>query len=1695
MNQEKSTNKTKKRLKKTFKIIARIILILLLLFILLVLFIRSPWGQNIIVNKLTNYVSGKTNTEVSIDRLFITFSGDISLEGLYLEDQKGDTLIYSKTLEADIPIWPLVKGNAFSVDNLEWKGLKANIIRKDSINGFNYQFLIDALAANDTTQTQQQQPSQPMEISIGDLDLADFNVTYKDSVSGIDAEVKLGKLFYGGENFDLQQMNFEASTLQLENTKAKIVQTKLVTSEDSTTTALPRFKVDEFQLKNVQASFESIPQETRFSGMVENFYAEMPLLDLASQEIEFTTIELENSLVEISLPEQEEPTHQNSTNSSESLNIEEIWPDWKLRVANLALVNNQILYQQGNQLPKSNQLNPQNIQLSNFNLKAENIELSKETSARLDLTEFSFNENVSNFNLEQFTFNAEITPDQTRIEQLQLKTGSSNLQGEITANYTSLTEAIQNYERVRLSANINSLYLQMSDLTRLNPALNQNEYISKLKQKPITGSVRANGTAQDLQLNNLRLQWGTSTKISTQGRLVSITDPEQLQLDLRAIDITSTKTDLQQFVSEKDLGISIPKKIQLTGNLKGSLANLTADAVLQMPEGRIEVVGDYKNTDGLAFDAEVKTIELDLGTLLQNESLGKISAEITTKGSGSSINTLDAELNSNFTKLTYNDYDLSDLQLSGKIKNGEGDVKAAFKDENVNLNVDAFVKLDSVAPEADFKVDLQGIDLYALGFTQKQIRGKLMLNGTYKGEKDAFMVDAKVDEAIAVYDNNPYYIGDLDIHTRIAQDSTAVTVNGGFLNAKLFSNSNPTQFLKALQRHAAHYFKEPEPRDSLQKPVRLYVETSISQRPIISEVFIDGIEEMDSIHIKMGFSEEKEELVADFNLPYVKYKENTLDSLQLKLNSTAKKADFTFGFSGIDAGPLSIEKTFFEGHLTRDTLRLDFNSDKGNQELYHISSMMTSNDGKIQFSINPENLILNKNEWQTPQDNSVIFEDKTIVFNNFNFSRNNQQIDFNNNFDIEAEHFGAEIQNFKLSTLLGYFNPEEYLSSGIVQGNFILVNPFEDLGMIADLDIQDFKVTQIPLGELAIDAKSKGGSNYDFQLGLQGEEVDLTLNGDYKANPTAANLDLKLDLQKLGLPLIQQFVPEELEEAKGNLSGNVNITGTTLNPEYSGEFKFNNTQFVVSKLNSEFSISDETIKVNNDGINFSRFSILDANNNEFVVKGNVSTQESMIDPAFDLSINANDFQALNSTEEDNDLYYGNAIFDIDAKLGGKLSFPELDVDVTINEKTNVTYIVPPSQVGMTERDGVVVFVNKENPDAILTRNDADDTSAILTGLELASNLKIEPGATVNVILNERTGDNLKLVGQGDLKFNIERNGRTSLTGRYQVNDGHYEMNLYNLVKRKFNIAKGSTITWSGDPMNADLDVRAIYKVETSASSLMASQTAGSASNIQDRYRQKLPFLVYLNVDGELMQPQLNFGLDMPENEQGAIGGTVYGRVRQLNQQEGQLNKQVFSLLVLNRFYPEQGADGSQGGAATVARDNLNQALSDQLNVFSDRLTGNTGIELSFGLNSYTDYQGNAPQDRTDLNVSARKKLMNDRLVVQAGSEIGVQGENRPGEANPVIGNVSIEYLLTEDGRWRLRGFRKSQYENIIDGQVFVNGVALIFTREFNKFNELFKKTAEELAQEQEQEKREQEKKEREAKNSANKEAVEEEEEN
>jgi hypothetical protein len=199
---------------------------------------------------------------------------------------------------------------------------------------------------------------------------------------------------------------------------------------------------------------------------------------------------------------------------------------------------------------------------------------------------------------------------------------------------------------------------------------------------------------------------------------------------------------------------------------------------------------------------------------------------------------------------------------------------------------------------------------------------------------------------------------------------------------------------------------------------------------------------------------------------------------------------------------------------------------------------------------------------------------------------------------------------------------------------------------------------------------------------------------------------------------------------------------------------------------------------------------------------------------------------------------------------------------------------------------------------------------------------------------------------------------------------------------------------------------------------------------------------------------------------------VYSQVQQLNSQEEELNKQVFSLLVLSRFFPSAGSDGSSGGPASLALDNVNSVLSGQLNDYSEKIFGNTGLDVGFNLNSATGGQNNGGQVQSQLGITAKREFFNDRLIIQVGSEVNVAGGENSAQGAPIIGNVSLEYLLTEDKRLRLQGFSRNEYEGLVDGQLTVSGIALVFTREFNKFKELFAKQVKEEVEKNEKDTKE-----------------------
>ncbi len=1648
------TTKPTKKKYRVFRILGRIILGLIIFFILLVLFIRSPWGQGIIVDKAVSYISNKTHTKVAIEKLFITFDGNVQLEGLYLEDKKGDTLVYSKSLEANVPLWSMIRGEGVGVDALEWQGVRANIVRKDSIEGYNFQFLMDAFVTADSSTVAIDSTAAPLKIVLGTLNFKDFDVVFDDEVIGIDSRFKIGTLTANMKTTDLEHMKFEASKLELTNSNIKFIQKPVPSIPEENPAPLPSLSVDNLTLTNVVANYQSYGDRIAADLDIQEFNAQLPNIDLANSDFELKEVRLHNSSIILRTETETNAVTQKVVEVTQDIkqDIKTFeWPELRLAIGSVDFQNNDFSYFVGSAEAKKGSFNPNAMVLTDLDLQADNINL-KDKKAELHIENSTFKE-ISGFDLKELRLNFSATDNTLKITDLKTALNNNKLQAEVQLDYPKLSALIETPEKSKVDLDIPSFQVSLKDAFLIQPELKQNEYLYTLSKKLVSGNLRANGYLSDINLPKTNVDWG-STHIAANGTIQNITNPEQLTFNIPNFSASTTKSDVVQFINEKDLGVNLPSDIKLDGNLKGNLNDIYTKAKLTTSQGLATVDGHFKNANTLEFDANLSIDSYKLNELLQNEQLGALSLTVTANGKGKTINDLDANLEATVSSFKFNNYHIKDLKLVGDIKDGRGKVTSNYKDNNLNADLYTTVVLDSIAPEANIELNIIGADLQALGLMKRNVKTGMKIFADFKGNATNYDVAAIVDNGVVVYDNKTYLIGDLNALAHVKKDTTSVSVKNKLLDVVLQSNADPQTFSKALQRHVFSYFyRDEKVPDSITNPVNLKFRGKIIQAPILNEVFLVNVQDLDTVKIDIDFQEKDRQLKANITAPHINYSGYELDSLAFTMDTDKEKFIFDLGFNNIKAGPLNIKKTIIKGNQANNELSLDFIAYDDVDKMIQVMSKITGNRERLRFHVLPTDLILNKTPWNTPESNEIIITDKNLEFNDFRFDKGDQSVEITDKLpSISKDHIAIDFKNFKLSEFLTYLNPDEKLATGNLNGDFILEEPFADTGIVADLDISQLSFMQVDMGTLSLDAKSLGGNSYDFNADMKGGEIDLDLKGDYVANESGANLDLNLDINKFNMSALTGFSQGEITETDGSFSGNFKLNGTTTEPKYEGNLNFNNADFKIKMFNAAFTLANEDLKVNNEGLSMNNFTIRDENQNTLVASGTVGT-ESFINPTFDLKVKADNFQVLNATKEDNDFVYGKATFDAVAEITGDLQIPKIDMNLTVGSDTDITYVMPSATVNIEERDGVVIFVNRENPDAILTRT--EEVSATIKGFDISAYVKVGKEAAVTIIIDEDTGDNFKVSGEGDLNFNMNPNGNMNLAGVYEVQDGHYELNLYSLVNRKFNIVSGSRVTWSGDPFDAKLDIKALYEVKTSASSLMAPAFSGEDASVTGKFRQVLPFYVYLNIDGQLTEPKIAFNLDMPEDEQGAIGGQVYGRVQQLNQQEDELNRQVFSLLVLNRFYPDPGSDGSTGGVASIARDNLNDAVSDQLNMFSDKLLGDSGFELNFGLDSYTDYQGTSTQERTQLDIAAQKKLFNDRVIVSVGSEVDVQGSSSTGEETPIIGNVSIEYILTENGRYRLKGFRRNEFENVIDGQTIVSGIALIFTQEFNKFSELW----------------------------------------
>ena len=541
---------------------------------------------------------------------------------------------------------------------------------------------------------------------------------------------------------------------------------------------------------------------------------------------------------------------------------------------------------------------------------------------------------------------------------------------------------------------------------------------------------------------------------------------------------------------------------------------------------------------------------------------------------------------------------------------------------------------------------------------------------------------------------------------------------------------------------------------------------------------------------------------------------------------------------------------------------------------------------------------------------------------------------------------------------------------------------------------------------------------------------------------------------------LEGFSNGGIKDARGFVYGKVALSGTLKDPNIDGKIQFNNTAFNVSSLNNVFKIDKEAIAIiNNKGFELNKFSIRDTANQAITIDGAINTTD-FLNYAFDLKIRARNFQAINSTVRDNQLFYGKILFSTNLTVKGTPAHPVVDGELTINDKTDFTIVLPQSQQGVESHDGIVRFVDKSatSQDSLLMAPYDSLRTSSLHGYDVSLNIHIDKDAAFNVIVDAGNGDYLRIKGTGQFTAGVDISGKTTLVGSYEIEDGSYDFS-FNFLKRKFKIQKGSRIVWTGDPTTAQIDITALYIANTAPYDLVNAQSATTTSSA-NIFKQKLPFEVDLLLKGELLKPQISFDIQLPKdknyNVSDAVINTVDTKLDQLRQEPGDMNKQVFALLLLGRFVGEDPFSNGAGGtsAGTFAMQSVSKLLTEQLNQLAQNLV--QGVDINFDLSTAQDYTTGSGQDRTNLNVGVSKRLLNDRLTVTVGSDFELSG---PAQTNQqpanLAGNISVNYKLSKDGKYMLRAYRKNDYTDVIEGYVIETGVGFIISVDYDKFSQLF----------------------------------------
>ncbi|MBF9239245.1 translocation/assembly module TamB domain-containing protein [Hymenobacter sp. BT683] len=1689
----------------------------LLIIVVAVAVLQFPAGQDFVARRAENYLRDKLKTEVRIAKFRTDFRHAINLDGVYLADQQRDTLLSVGHLGVDLDIWALMRSE-INVSNIELNDGRVRLTRTepDSVN--NYDFILAAFtdpnAPVDTT-------ASALKYDIGKARLTNIYFTQSDEVTGSDIRARIGEFTANMDEVDVDNSIYKVDNAALRRASISIVQTKTAPEVDNPAPTEPltlQFGLNRATLDSVQFVYKNDPAAQFISTNIGLADITAKDIDLQRQRVNLGKLTLKNTTFAYAQNEQV-PVEQRVVNPAEAVRkLDEATdqakaatgqatssPGWRVALDQSDISGLAVNFDNFNQ-PKQRTRIPaldyNHLHFTDLVLNTRDLSYSENrTTAKVDNLA---GREQSGFRIDKWRANVVYDSVQIRLDSLDLVTPHTRIRRTLAIGYESLAALgeTKNLPNLKIEGDLRNVRLGFRDILYLAPDLAGTAPFNTGPNQSVLLNGQIAGRVGDFTVRNLEFVGLRNTVLrARRGRIQGLPEVDsRLYADLDIQQFSTTEADIRSLAPKGSIpaNISIPSSLSVSGTFRGRPTVLQFDTNLQLRSsyGNLAFNGNLGAKQANGRQPVVGSFAVggfDFGKLLKDPTIGRVTAtgRINASGDVQDPATLVGQVKANVQSAVYNGYTYRGVAATVDLDRNRYVINAQSKnDPNLDLDLRAVVNLrDANNPTYEVtSLNLRGANLTALGFYtggDLRVQGKLnanitgsslnTLNGTFSGTN-----------IVVVKDNQPFAFD--TVRAKITQTASRATVdfNSSIVAAKLDGNVLLGNLAPELQQHIDRYFDLPGVRYVASSADRRFTYELQLKDAKLATKLVPGLKEISPFTLAGDYSRQAAKLTANASIPVIRYENYRIDSLRLNVDSDASKLDYGLRMAqAAQDTTLRLRRPSIIGNVADNKIftRAAILGDSANRERLALAGTLQEltprdrNDQVVyQFVAAPEQVI-NYQAWTAGANNYVrYYPSGAVAANGLNLTNGRSSLALQSqNPAVPTSPLGVTFNNFELAELARIVQQQDSLVAGTLNGTARIDN----LGtprqaFTANATVSNLVFQKALIGDIALNATNPAPNRYDVDARLTGGAAgsvggsgnDVRVNGTYLTS-SATPLNFTVNATRLNLKIVEPFSVGQVRSASGYLSGQLTVTGATAAPQVRGALTTSaDAGFIVPQLGSPFRMPNQSLTFDDRGIAFNDFTVLDSASNKAVANGYLLTT-NFIDYAFDMRATTKDFMAVRSTRENNELFYGRLVLDSETRLTGPLELIKIDTRVTVVEGSNLTVESPSATPTTVEREGIVEFIDVSAPiDTMLARNLAVDTVKVAaTGYDITAVVTVTPRTPFTIVIDPASGDNLRVRADGTLNTNIAPDGTITLSGRLEVARGQYHMSLYNLASRDFILQRGSTITWDGDPYNANLNLTAIYKVKAAPAELLASQGEDDGTT-NTAARNRLPFNVLLNVTEQLSKPSIGFDITLPENQRGALGGQVEAKLGQLRQpnQTSELSKQVFSLLILGRFVAQKPFETSSGEGlvASQLRGSASAVLTDQLSSLTDKYLSGLGLDL--GVTNQADYSSGEARSRTDLNVAMRRQLFNNRLTVRVGTDIALSGTSSAGAqatkgqntASNLTGDVSIEYTLLADGRLRLRVFRQNGYEDI-DGQIIRTGAGLVFQRDYRDLQELFSK--------------------------------------